>query len=87
MKDLIARSIPFFAIEPEKIQDYEADHLFLLVDEYERSKLKAQSVTNHPYWKSLGEDYVHILDGKWNFDDPITMDRLLPLLPRIIRPM
>ncbi|MEC0226164.1 AraC family transcriptional regulator [Paenibacillus alba] len=85
VKDLIARSIPFFAIEPEMIKDYGADHLFLLVDEYERSKRKAQSVTNHPYWKSMGEDCVHILEGKWNFDDPITMDRLLPLLPRIIR--
>ncbi|OCT16888.1 hypothetical protein A8709_00810 [Paenibacillus pectinilyticus] len=86
-KDLIARNIPFFAIEPEMIMEYGADHLFLLVDEYERSKRKAQSVMNHPYWLSLGQDHVHVLDAKWNFDDPITMDRLLPLLPRMIRPM
>ncbi|BFT69191.1 helix-turn-helix domain-containing protein [Paenibacillus sp. P36] len=84
-KELIARKIPFYAIEPEMIKDYEADHLFLLVDECKRSKRKAQSVTNHPYWQSLGQDHVHVMEGKWNFDDPITMDRLLPLLPRIIR--
>lgn len=85
VRRMIESGIPFHGIELEQISDYDADRLFLLVDESERSRKEAMRVMNSAYWNSFDSQHVYVTEAKWNFDDPITMDRLLPALPRIFR--
>ncbi|MFB0842669.1 helix-turn-helix domain-containing protein [Paenibacillus oleatilyticus] len=85
VKEMIGSMIPFRAVGLEQIGEYEADRLFLLVDDNARSRSEAKRVTSSPYWSSFGPYRTHVMEAKWNFDDPITMDWLLPVLPRIIR--
>jgi ABC-type Fe3+-citrate transport system substrate-binding protein len=85
VRRMIESGIPFHGIELEQMSDYDADCLFLLVDESERSRKEAMRVMNSAYWNSFDSQHVYVTEAKWNFDDPITMDRLLPALPRIFR--
>ncbi|SFE40779.1 AraC-type DNA-binding protein [Paenibacillus algorifonticola] len=85
VRQLIEEGIPFQAINLEQMSDYHADRLFLLVGESERSRSEASRIINSVYWHSFDSSRVYVTEAKWNFDDPITRDRLLPALPRIFR--
>ncbi|MGG4143427.1 AraC family transcriptional regulator [Paenibacillus algorifonticola] len=85
VKQLIGEGILFQAIALEQMSEYHADRLFLLVGESERSRTEAARITKSAYWQSLDSSRVYVTEAKWNFDDPITRDRLLPALPRIFR--
>ncbi|KQO17875.1 AraC family transcriptional regulator [Paenibacillus sp. Leaf72] len=85
VRQLIEAGILFQAIALEQMSEYHADRLFLLVGESERSRTEAARITKSAYWQSLDSSRVYVTEAKWNFDDPITRDRLLPALPRIFR--
>lgn len=84
IKALIEAKIPFRLIDQAQVSEYRADIHFLLIDEHPLSREAAERLAQGTYLRGLGKDRFFITENKWNFDDPITMDRLIPVLPRIL---
>ncbi|NQX66176.1 hypothetical protein HQN90_08570 [Paenibacillus alba] len=84
---MIDEGIDFQRISSDRIESYAGDRLFLLVGEDQRSIHSAKELMQSPLWHELSpvrNNLVHILDAKWNYDDSITLERLLMALPGIL---
>ncbi|WP_138753108.1 AraC family transcriptional regulator [Paenibacillus sinopodophylli] len=78
----------FRQITADALADLDGDRLFLLVDPEKASNQNTVLLMNHPKWRSLDavkEGRFHMADSSWNYDDSITRDRLLTVLPHIMR--
>ncbi|WP_312148719.1 helix-turn-helix domain-containing protein [Paenibacillus odorifer] len=84
VKEMIDIQLPFRMINIGQISEYQADTHFLLINDDERSKQAKSHLTNSSFWNRHGEKYAYVLEAKWNHDDPITMQKLLSVLPRIL---
>lgn len=84
VRELIDQHIPFQLINMEQSNSYVADVHFILMDKH------PQTISNYQHWMSLApwcdieRHRIIVSDNKWNFDDPITMDKLLLEFPQLV---
>jgi len=87
-ENLIDKNEQFADVSNELLPKYAGDYLFILTDDNEAARAAADSFTNDAVFKSIkavANKQVYYIESKWNFDDPITKDRLLDVLPDIMK--
>lgn len=58
------------------------------IERWDETTARQASLTNSGLWKSIPavkENHVYTLDSKFNYDDPITLDRLLDEIVTIMK--
>jgi AraC-like DNA-binding protein/ABC-type Fe3+-citrate transport system substrate-binding protein len=86
--ELIEREESCLEIEAESLADLDGDRLFLLVDSHEIDSQNVRRLMDTPSWRAMDavkKGRIHIADSSWNYDDPVTRDRLLSVMPNILR--
>lgn len=86
VQSLIDGDERFAEISVEVMSDYIGDELYILKDEEEETKAQAEALFTGSLWKSLPavkNGQVHAMDSQWNFDDPVTRNKLLDELQRL----
>ncbi|GGG59981.1 ABC transporter substrate-binding protein [Paenibacillus radicis (ex Gao et al. 2016)] len=86
-KELIDTNERFTDISNEVLPEYSGDYLFILTDDDEAARAASESFTQDKVFKSIeavANKRVYYIETKWNFDDPVTKDRLLDELPKIL---
>ncbi|MBO7742983.1 ABC transporter substrate-binding protein [Paenibacillus sp. MWE-103] len=75
-------------ISLEVLPEYAADNMFLLVPgDNADAKKAAEELVDGPIWKSLPavkNGKAHVVDGKWGFTDPMTLDWLLDEMTNVL---
>ncbi|MFF2091195.1 ABC transporter substrate-binding protein [Paenibacillus sp. NPDC058174] len=87
-KELIDKNERFTDISSEVLPEYSGDYLFILTDDDEAARSEATSFTQEKVFQSIeavANKRVYYIETKWNFDDPVTKDRLLDELPKILK--
>ncbi|MBD2843908.1 AraC family transcriptional regulator [Paenibacillus sp. IB182496] len=82
---LIAQRRRFAPVGADELTDYDGDRLFLLVgaDAWPHAERLLASAS----WRELRacrRGVVHLAKAQWNYDDALTRERLVPLLPRML---
>ncbi|WP_338552582.1 AraC family transcriptional regulator [Paenibacillus sp. KS-LC4] len=88
VKQLYRANIPFLKIDAAQLEEYSGSRIFLLSTDDALSKELIRRIVMSKGWKQLPavrSGRFHIADAMWNFDDPLTRDRLLNVLPRLLR--
>lgn len=88
ISQMIQQQIPYLEIAWDELERYASDRIFLLVDHDATSLEYLHQLTHRPVWKRLqihSPFHLHITESKWNFDDPITREHLLSVLPDILK--
>ncbi|WP_238650293.1 ABC transporter substrate-binding protein [Paenibacillus piscarius] len=88
VQKLITADERFVTISDEVLPQYIGTHLFLLTDNSDKTAARQAALMDSGLWKAIPavkEGRVHILDSKYNFDDPITLDRLLDEIAGIFK--
>ncbi|MCG7381226.1 helix-turn-helix domain-containing protein [Paenibacillus sp. ACRRY] len=78
---LIEDGKPWIQIKPNEISHYTGERNFVLVSQQE-----LRLASPHPLLSvltTLTPGKVHVVESGWNYDDPITRERLLKVLPSI----
>lgn len=86
--ELIGNEEPCIEVQAESLAAIGGDRIFLLADAEEISNHNVIRLMDNPNWRALDsvkKGKYHIADSSWNFDDPVTRDRLLAILPNILR--
>ncbi|MEK3887878.1 ABC transporter substrate-binding protein [Bacillus sp. FSL K6-3431] len=87
VKQLIDNGDGFSDISEEVLPEYAGDVLFVLTDQSEETTTETENLLNSDTWKmipAVKTGHVYIMDSLWNFDDPITRERLLDELPKLM---
>ncbi|MFD1887904.1 ABC transporter substrate-binding protein [Paenibacillus wenxiniae] len=87
VKKLINKNERFISVSNELVSDYVGTDLFLLTSTDSETIATQSTLLSSPVWKmipAVKQGKVYVLDSKWNFDDPITSERLLDELVRIV---
>ncbi|WNS44208.1 ABC transporter substrate-binding protein [Paenibacillus sp. MMS20-IR301] len=80
VQKLIDADERFASISDEVLPEYMGTHLFLLTDTSTETAARQATLMNSGLWKAIPavkEGRVYTFDSKYNFDDPVTLDRLL----------
>ncbi|MEK3788110.1 AraC family transcriptional regulator [Paenibacillus sp. FSL K6-1230] len=85
VQELINDGIPFRLTDIAYSQIYEADIYFLLTDNHPLTRQQYHQMLQSDYWRTLQRERMFYSENKWNFDDPITMDKLLLEMPQLLR--
>lgn len=88
-QELTSAGLRFRHIAPDQLSAYDADRLFLLVSGNGRQDLDEAGSpwTENPLWRRLHafrSGTIHLAPAKWNYDDSLTRQSLLPVLPQIL---
>jgi len=86
--ELMQQGEPFRKVSVDTLPSLDGDRLFLLTDFREIDNQNVQWLMNTQGWQAMDavkRGSVHMVDSSWNYDDPITRDRLLSVLPTILR--
>ncbi|CAM4255916.1 iron complex transport system substrate-binding protein [Paenibacillus endophyticus] len=84
---LIDKAEPFSLISQEVLPDFAGDHLFLLSAPGTEDEKAAKALIDSPLWKSIPavkNNRAYLASISWNASDPITMERFLDELPKIM---
>jgi AraC-like DNA-binding protein/ABC-type Fe3+-hydroxamate transport system substrate-binding protein len=84
---LIAEDIRFREVEAHELADYDGDRVFLLASDEQHARQAIRKLTSSAPWRKLHAcrfGNVHLAEAKWNYDDCLTRERLLPELPGIL---
>ncbi|WP_138753107.1 ABC transporter substrate-binding protein [Paenibacillus sinopodophylli] len=84
---LIDKKEPFSLISREVLPDFAGDHVFLLSLPGTEDEKAATELINSPLWKALPavkNGHAYSASIAWNASDPITMERFLDELPKIM---
>lgn len=85
---LVSSNERFIDVSDEVLPDYMGSYVFLLTDSGDETTARQTSLTSSGLWKSIPavkENHVYTLDSKFNYDDPITLDRLLDEIITIMK--
>jgi iron complex transport system substrate-binding protein len=80
VQKLIDADERFANISDEVLTQYVGTHMFILTDNSSETVARQTALTDSGLWKAIPavkEGRVYTFDSKYNFDDPITLDRLL----------
>ncbi|MBJ6360029.1 helix-turn-helix domain-containing protein [Paenibacillus sp. GCM10012307] len=86
--ELMTQGEPFRKVSVDTLSRLDGDRLFLLTDFHEIDNQNVQWLMNTPGWQAIDavkRGCMHMVESSWNYDDPITRDRLLSVLPTILR--
>ncbi|MEK5031105.1 ABC transporter substrate-binding protein [Paenibacillus sp. FSL R7-0302] len=78
----------FVTISDEVLPQYIGKHMFLLTDTSSKTAARQSALMDSGLWKAIPavkEGRVYTFDSKYNFDDPITLDRLLDEIAGIFK--
>ncbi|MBW4081507.1 helix-turn-helix domain-containing protein [Paenibacillus sp. S150] len=79
----------FAEVDPAKLHSYAGDRVFMLIPQRGDSRAAMRQLMQSPLWSSLPavrQGQAYLLDGaKWNSGDALTRERLLTLLPKLLR--
>lgn len=88
VKAIIDESQRFVTVSNEVMPEYMGDWIFLLSNQNnEETSAATKVLMDSAVWKAIPavkEGKVYSFASKWNFDDPITRERLLEELPRVM---
>ncbi|RNB80635.1 hypothetical protein EDM59_25290 [Brevibacillus nitrificans] len=79
-RKLVDANERFIDISDEVLPEYMGTHMFVLTDTSVDTVERQKSLTDSNLWKTIPavkEGRVYWLNSKFNYDDPITLDRLL----------
>lgn len=88
VQKIITADERFVTISDEVLPQYIGTHLFLLTDNSDKTTARQAALMDSGLWKAIPavkEGRVYTLDSKFNFDDPITLDRLLDEIAGIFK--
>ncbi|QUL53135.1 ABC transporter substrate-binding protein [Paenibacillus tritici] len=80
VQKLIDANERFATISDEVLTQYIGTHMFILTDTSSKTVTRQTALMDSGLWQAIPavkEGRVYTLDSKYNFDDPITLDRLL----------
>jgi ABC-type Fe3+-hydroxamate transport system, periplasmic component len=86
---LVSGNERFIDVSDEVLPDYMGDYVFLLTDSSDETSARQATLTGSGLWKSIPavkDNHVYTLDSKFNYDDPMTLDRLLDEIVSIMKP-
>lgn len=84
---LMAEDKRFREVRAHELADFDGDRLFLLASGEPQARQSIRKLTNSAPWRKLHAcrfGNVHLAEAKWNYDDCLTRERLLPELPGIL---
>lgn len=87
VKEIIDQSERFVTVSNEVLPEYVGDWVFLLSNNNADTVAAKQALLDSALWKAIPavkNGKVYAFESKWNFDDPITRERLLDELPRLM---
>ncbi|MGG6311078.1 ABC transporter substrate-binding protein [Paenibacillus macerans] len=87
VRQLIDQNERFADISDEVLPDYAGTYIFILSDSADETVAARTKLTESTLWKTIPavrEGRVYTLDSKYNFNDPITLDRLLDEIASIM---
>ena len=87
VQKLIDQDERFIDVSNELVPDYVGTEIFLLTSTDTETVATQNALLNSSVWKTIPavqQGRVHIMDSKWNFDDPVTSERLLDELVKTI---
>lgn len=87
VEKMIADKEDFAQISEEALSDYAGQWIFILNDGNAASDANTQKMLQSAIWQAIPavkENHVYMLNSTWNFDDPITRERMLDELPKIM---
>lgn len=86
-QELIDKNEAFANISIELLPEFAGDWLFVLTDESVQARTAKDSFASSAWFNSIPavkNKKVSYVPTKWNFDDPITKERLLDALPAML---
>lgn len=78
----------FADISDELLPQYIGTHMFILTDSSSETAARQTALMDSGLWKAIPavkDGRVYTFDSKYNFDDPITLDRLLDEITGIFK--
>ncbi|REK77570.1 AraC family transcriptional regulator [Paenibacillus paeoniae] len=85
---LMTQGEAFRKVSVDTLSHLDGDRLFLLTDFGEIDNQNVEWLMNTQGWQAMDavkRGCVHMVESSWNYDDPVTRDRLLSVLPTILR--
>ncbi|RXZ79423.1 helix-turn-helix domain-containing protein [Paenibacillaceae bacterium] len=86
--ELMEQGEAFRKVSVDALPRLDGDRLFLLTDFREIDNQNVQWLMNTQGWQAMNavkRGCVHMVESSWNYDDPVTRDRLLSVLPNILQ--
>jgi ABC-type Fe3+-hydroxamate transport system substrate-binding protein/AraC-like DNA-binding protein len=86
--ELMNQGEAFRKVSEDTLSRLDGDRLFLLTDFREIDNQNVQWLMNTQGWQAMNavkRGCVHMVESSWNYDDPVTRDRLLSVFPNILR--
>ncbi|OBZ11690.1 hypothetical protein A8L34_15200 [Bacillus sp. FJAT-27264] len=86
--ELMEQGEAFRKVSEDMLSRLDGDRLFLLTDFREIDNQNVHWLMNTQGWQAMNavkRGCVHMVDSSWNYDDPVTRDRLLSVFPNILR--
>jgi iron complex transport system substrate-binding protein len=87
VQQLIDQKEPFALISAEVLHEFAGDHVFLLSSPGTEDEKEAKKLIEGPLWQALPavkNNQAYLADIVWNASDPITMERFMDELPKIM---
>lgn len=84
---LVDKNERFVDVSNEVLPDYMGSDIFLLSDGNDETLAAQKQLMTSPLWKTIPavqQGRVYALDSKFNFDDPITLDKLLDEIVQVM---
>ncbi|MGN7469078.1 ABC transporter substrate-binding protein [Brevibacillus sp. SAFN-007a] len=84
---LVDKNERFVTVSNEVLPDYMGSAIFVLTDGSDETGALQKQLMDSALWKTIPavqQGRVYILDSKFNFDDPITLDKLLDEIVQVI---
>jgi AraC-like DNA-binding protein/ABC-type Fe3+-hydroxamate transport system substrate-binding protein len=85
---LMKNDVRFLKIQKHEVADYAGERLFVLTSSNRRHDAHLRQLLEQTSWAGLPTSvraHTYTANAKWNFDDPITRDRLLKVMPHILK--
>ncbi|MBD2843909.1 ABC transporter substrate-binding protein [Paenibacillus sp. IB182496] len=87
VQELIEQSERFIDISHEVLPEYAGDWIFLLSNSADETVEAVEGLESSDLWQTIPavkDGQVYKLPSRWNFDDPVTRERLLDELPELM---
>ncbi|MNI43334.1 Iron(3+)-hydroxamate-binding protein FhuD precursor [compost metagenome] len=79
----------FTEISPASLPDYAGDRIFMLLSDQADARLATDELLNSSLWQSLPavqQGHVYLIEAAmWNLNDALTKEKLLDVLPMLLR--
>ncbi|WP_240546308.1 ABC transporter substrate-binding protein [Paenibacillus artemisiicola] len=87
VKQLIDKDERFSLVSEEVLPSFAGDELYVLTDEAEETATATKALLGSRVWSTIPavrNGRVTVMNSRWNFDDPVTRERLLDELGKVM---